>query len=195
MEAPWPHAVPQQATVSSFSRWTPKVETYLRERQTWGFMVASLREEAPPPPAFIKDVLRVSAMIMMKALCRNHYRGGVGGVCALLVLLFLSVYGRPSSKYLTVTFLSFKGTVTDVEAAFERFSNPTVGAAEVIYAAFSAASVCGSICSGLSLSLMVLSRHVLVYPQNTTLIILSNRSCPSEKWPRATRKQSQCGEF
>lgn len=136
---------------------------------------------------------------MMKALCRSCYAGEAGGLCVLPVLLFLSVSGRPSSKYLTiimivVTFLSFKRTVTDADATFERFSNPTNGAAEVIYPAVSAAGICGSICSGFSLSNGSFS-WCFSSPSNTTLIILSNRSCPSEKWPRATRKQSKCGGF
>lgn len=114
--------------------------------------------------------------------CDEGSGGGPGGACVPLGLSFLSVLQPESSKYLS-------GVTTvvgpEVDAAVESFSKPTNAAAEVIYPAFSAAGVCGSICSGLSLSLRNGSfSPCFILPSNTTLIILSKPSCPSEKEPR-----------
>lgn len=177
MEALWPHTVSQQAAASSFSRRTPKVKMCWSDSQTWGFTAASLRQAAPLKVSTTSLHQRRSFEVLSYTL-DDYDEGSVpeplqrrscwclcpagSFVSRRLQSTIIQIFNH---KKTVVTFLSLEQTVTDVDSAFERFSNHTNGAAEVIYPAFSAAGVCGSICSGLSLSLMVLALRALVRPQ------------------------------
>lgn len=193
MEMLWPHTVTQQATVSSFSRWTPKVRMCSSESQTRGFTTSLHQRHSLAVLSYILD---------------DYDEGSVVELLRRRSWWCLCPAGSFVSQPLWSTIMQIFNHNNDC-CCILVFQKDCNWCWRRLWKVFKPHKwSCGG-----HLSCCFSSRHLRFHlfwsfspsngsfsscfssPSNTTLIIPSNRSCSSEKWPRATRKQSKCAGF